>query len=177
MATLVPEDWFFAARKLLVAKGPQNVNMRELSKLLGVSTGSFYHHFSNRGDFVVRLLAHWGEETERAVNDVPSTKGNSLDEINKNIDHLLDHRLESALRAWGVFDPSVAAQITRVDDKRRRSIAKLYETRLSKRDARNLADLHLCAFAGAQFMFSEQPKELKRFGKFVNACAQRLSEQ
>ncbi len=175
MARLAPANWFAAARKVLVSRGPQHVNMRELSRALGVSTGSFYHHFSNREDFVARLLADWGEETEAAVKSVPSRDNSTLDEINRNIDHLLDHRLEAALRAWGVFDKVVAEQISQVDEKRRRSIARLYESHLSKSEARDLADLHLCAFAGAQLMFMEKPKRLKQFGNFVNSCAQRLA--
>ena len=47
-----PQDYFEAARAILKKEGFSQLDVRTLSSWLGVSTGSFYHHFKGREDFL-----------------------------------------------------------------------------------------------------------------------------
>ena len=172
---LGPENWFKAARRLLKEKGPQAVAIREMGESLGVSTGSFYHHFENRQDFIIRFLEDWSGEAESATKELVTGTPETLDQINRRVNELLDHRLEAAIRAWSLFDDLVAGELARVDNRRRKALARLYEQHVPAELAQNLANLHLCALAGAQFVFMNHPGRLRTFGSFVNASARRLA--
>jgi hypothetical protein len=96
----------------------------------------------------------------------------SLNDINRNVNKLLDHRLEAAMRAWGLFDDRVARKIRAVDDARRKFFREYYGDRLDPALATDLINLHLCSLVGAQFMFLDHPQRLNRFGHFVNEVAE-----
>ena len=160
---------------MLKSKGPQYITVRELGTLLGVSTGSFYHHFKHREDFVARLLQDWADGTERAIGTLLTSSPETLDQVNEQVNELLDHRLEAALRAWGLFDTAVAVRLETTDKRRRKVLSRMYEDHVPKPMARNLANLHLCALAGAQFMFLNNPVSLRNFGQFVNESARKLA--
>ena len=57
--TVGPEDYFATALALLATEGPAALRMRTLCERLGVTWGSFYHHFRDLAEFRTRLLAWW----------------------------------------------------------------------------------------------------------------------
>ncbi|MCB1692627.1 MAG: helix-turn-helix transcriptional regulator [Pseudomonadales bacterium] len=168
---LSPSDWFRAAEDMLKEAGPQAVAIRELSTALGVSTGSFYHHFRGREDFVERFLDHWAEVSAEAASALDGGETATLDALNERVNELLDHRLEASIRAWGLFDPNVQSRLEVVDERRRKVLARLYRDHASAEVAEQLANLHLCSLAGAQFVFMNRPVKFRQFGRFVNQCA------
>ena len=61
--------YFQSATQLLATHGRAGVTIAALSRDIGVSSGSFYHHFGSWDGFVARFLEHWeDEQTERIVN-------------------------------------------------------------------------------------------------------------
>jgi len=58
---LTREDWLENALTVLSRKGRAGLRIEGLSAALGVSRGSFYWHFKDRGDFVHALLEYWYE--------------------------------------------------------------------------------------------------------------------
>jgi len=59
------DDWLKAALSLCT-KGIDKVKIAPLAEQLGVTTGSFYWHFRNRGELLDALLEYW----EREMTDV-----------------------------------------------------------------------------------------------------------
>lgn len=174
---LTPENWFETAFAILKAEGHHRVTLREMCGELGVSTGSFYHHFANRDEFVERLFDYWAELGRESIGSViENGSPDTLNEINRKVNDLIDHRLEAAMRAWGLFDARVARKIVGVDELRRTFFRTFYGDRLDPVIARDIIDLHLCSLVGAQFMYMDHPRILGRFGGFVNRAAETLVE-
>ena len=174
--SLAPTDWFETACEILKTQGHHRVTLRGLCAALGLSTGSFYDHFKHRGDFVERLFDYWAERGREAVKDLIADGPANLNDINRDVNKLLDHRLEAAMRAWGLFDDSVADKIMAVDNARRKFFREYYGDRLDPAIANEVVNLHLCSLAGAQFMFLDKPTVLNRFGAFVNRVAESLAK-
>ncbi|MGV7120354.1 TetR/AcrR family transcriptional regulator [Sphingopyxis sp. 550A] len=117
-------DWLDAARDALVAKGIDAVKVEPLAKQLGVTTGSFYHHFKNRRELLAALLEHWEatnsgpiyEAVESAGGD-PDTQFDALFETWMT-ESAYDPIYDSAVRAWAHGADEAAAAVRRVDDLR-----------------------------------------------------------
>ena len=61
--TLQKEDWIYAGRTLMAAKGVEAVKVEILARQLEVSKGSFYWHFKNRRELLEAILQDWENET------------------------------------------------------------------------------------------------------------------
>lgn len=113
-------DWLNRGIDVLTQFGPEQLKVERLCKHLGVTKGSFYHHFQNRADYVSCLLEHWHDTNTRAiieqVNQQSSAEARSdaLDLISMQT----DTGPERAIRGWGQYDSQVAAKIEEVDQQR-----------------------------------------------------------
>ncbi|HEX4183923.1 MAG TPA: TetR/AcrR family transcriptional regulator, partial [Caulobacteraceae bacterium] len=78
-------DWVDAARDALIGGGIGKVKVEPLAAVLGVTTGSFYHHFRLRQDLLDALLADWEngntEPLFQAVHSAGADPGAQLDAL------------------------------------------------------------------------------------------------
>ena len=118
------ESWLDQARQILVSEGVDRVRVDPLAKLLGVTTGSFYHHFKNRQELLDGLLEHWEARNSGPMFAAVEAAG---PDPNHQIDALLqtwlneskyDPRYDSALRAWAHGDNNAREIVRQVDDRR-----------------------------------------------------------
>ena len=58
-------DWLDAGLVLLAEQGAPSVTIERLAERLGLSKGSFYHHFKGMGGYRTALLEHF--EAERTT--------------------------------------------------------------------------------------------------------------
>jgi AcrR family transcriptional regulator len=73
---LTAHDWAAAALSAMGRGGAAAVAVEPLSKVLGATRGSFYWHFSSRGDLVRAALALWERrETEDVIAWVEAVEG------------------------------------------------------------------------------------------------------
>ncbi|HWN27607.1 MAG TPA: TetR/AcrR family transcriptional regulator [Actinomycetospora sp.] len=73
---LTAHDWAAAALAAMGRGGAAAVAVEPLSKVLGATRGSFYWHFSSRGDLVRAALALWERrETEDVIAWVEAVEG------------------------------------------------------------------------------------------------------
>ena len=146
-------DYFDCALRLLAAEGPSALKVGRLCGDLGVTTGSFYHHFQSMRSFVGELLAHWEVDKTEQYAEL-------LDEVDdplaglpliREAVHALPHRAEAALRAWSHTDTQVAAAQARVDARRLEAVQRLVQRLVGDTErAARLALLGVVILAGFQ---------------------------
>ncbi|MFF0545145.1 TetR/AcrR family transcriptional regulator [Nocardia thailandica] len=128
MSRVVTKEQYFDTALTVVAEfGFRGLNIGMLCRRLGVTSGSFYHHFGSWQGFVDALLDDW--ENRQMIQlralDVgtadPEHDVRALSELAR----ALPHGAEAALRAWAANDPTVGATLTRVDDSRRRTLRRV----------------------------------------------------
>lgn len=156
MAKVTKQDWVEMALKQLAASGHRSVTLEVLLDQLGVSHGSFYHHFKSRTELTQAMLEHW----EQAMTLDIVQRGGEVRDISERIDHLIDMGdelfelqtpLENAIRTWSQSDDLVKATMRRVDRLRRQhcqSLAGLVTA--DKQRAKTLGDLVHAVFVGSQ---------------------------
>jgi AcrR family transcriptional regulator len=113
------EDWLKHALETLRREGVSGLRVEPLARSLGVTTGSFYWHFSDRQELLTSVLDHW---TETMTRDI-AVRMTSQDEPLHQLDSLLTEtarrdqsRHEIAIRNWAVFDDQADGAVRRVDE-------------------------------------------------------------
>lgn len=152
-----------SALDVLAVAGSEGLTISELCSRLGVTKGSFYHHFSGMPEFVTALLEFWEEQRSRrlieasaAVPD-PEARFKLLSDIAVG----LPHEAEAALRAWGRSNIEVRAVVERVDEARERHLAEslvLFGLPLEKAELR--ARIAVAILVGTQQR--ENPVDVER---------------
>ncbi len=67
------EAWLQGALDFLRQTGGSDLHISKLAAALGVTKGSFYHHFSDRDDFVNAVLQYWDQIHNRSVTAAVET--------------------------------------------------------------------------------------------------------
>ena len=66
--SLTAADWEEAALNVIAHQGVAAVAVEPLARVLGVTKGSFYWHFSNRLDLVKKALKRWRDRDQKLVD-------------------------------------------------------------------------------------------------------------
>ncbi len=107
--------------KVLTEIGEAGLTINVITKRLGVTKGSFYHHFKNRQDFSDALISYWEEKSTLEVIKRCEEGENPVEKtmlLKKLATELQNNDLEVAIRAWAVRDPRIKAFQDRIDIKR-----------------------------------------------------------
>jgi len=124
MARKTKKDWYIASINILIEKGSGGLTIDALTTQLGVTKGSFYHHFGSYQQFKIDLLTFFEEEgtlgiiTQTEQADTPQEKLRRLMDIIVAETARYPAKMEVALRAWGLQDSEVGGLIARVDQQR-----------------------------------------------------------
>ncbi|MEL7157971.1 MAG: TetR/AcrR family transcriptional regulator [Actinomycetota bacterium] len=125
MPRLERRDWVLGAFRLTARSGIGGVKVEPLADALGVTKGSFYHHFADRTALLEAVLAHWVDQaTDRIIAlveaDPAPTPGRALHRlIEATITEPGEHDdAETAIREWAGDDPAVAEVVAEVDERR-----------------------------------------------------------
>ncbi|WP_419402881.1 TetR/AcrR family transcriptional regulator [Mycobacteroides abscessus] len=127
MTTVVTKDQYFEfALGVLATSGSGGLNIGVLCRGLGVTSGSFYHHFGNWQGFVEALLGFWANRQVTFLKEVRFGTGSSEADVEKLRDLAvnLHHSAEAAIRAWGANEERVRDALLRVDESRRKTVRK-----------------------------------------------------
>lgn len=109
--------WIAAGLRLLDDQGAQGISIERLARRLGVTRGSFYHHFANRAEFIRALLAEWENDYTLRVLSAISDSHDPSERLGQYLEitaHMSAGR-EVAIRAWAKREPLVAEVVRRVD--------------------------------------------------------------
>ena len=60
---LTRKDWCQKALDVLAASGGEQPKVRQIARELGVTYGSFYHHFESADDFFRAILRYWQKDS------------------------------------------------------------------------------------------------------------------
>jgi AcrR family transcriptional regulator len=148
-------QWLDQGLLTLAEKGPQFVKIDVLCQELGVTKGSFYHHFSNHAVFVSGLLDHWeSTHTRQLIEAVASaTTASERAERLSQLVYSKDMRPEVAMRAWGKSHPEVAARVNAVDAQRLKYLTELAVSMgANEKQAQLLARMGYAQLVGIQHL-------------------------
>ena len=119
------DDWMRAGRMALLTGGPAAVRVERLATDLGVTKGSFYWHFADRGELLEALLREWEEELSVALEALPSLTG--PDGVRELMSFVAPRVVASergelpsdaAIFAWASTDPAVARRVETAEARR-----------------------------------------------------------
>lgn len=121
MASVVSRKAYFeTGLDVLSDLGYGGLKLAEVCHRLGVTTGSFYHYFTNWPTYTKELVAHWVQE--RTVLVIQAVRGET--DPRRRIDTLIEvalglpHGAEAAIRVWSSLDPHVREVQAMVDRQR-----------------------------------------------------------
>jgi AcrR family transcriptional regulator len=142
-------DWLQAGLEVLADDGPTALRIDRLCRRLGVSKGSFHHHFAGAGDFKRSLLAAYQglavEALDQAIDqtaaDNPKAALAGLTAAIAGNQSFYRPDLEVAMRAWAFSDSEVRAVQERVDQQRLESLQAIWSRILEDPAAAHTAAL------------------------------------
>ena len=113
-------NWLDAALDLLHNDGINSVTVEALAKQLGITRGSFYHHFKDRKDLSNEMLEYWKRKWTVEIRDTVAALGLDGMQSLVALGNLIKHReaagYDVAVRAWAVHDEH-AKELVREADK------------------------------------------------------------
>lgn len=145
--------WLEAGLGILIDAGADHLTIENLCQKLGVTKGSFYHHFKNRQHYHAALLGHWETTCTQDLISKSHHGGNPVERLRLLTQHsmALPKDLEIAMRAWALRDPQARATQEKVDRLRLRHLAELYGAIQPDDDrGRALAMTAYACFVGSQ---------------------------
>src|SRR5271154_4498711 len=111
------EAYFDAGFEVLSDAGYGGLKLAEVCGRLGVTSGSFYHYFSNWSDYTHQLVNHWKNARTTELldcrRDIPDPRRRIDQLIHNGLN--LPHGAEAAIRTWSNLDPDVQAAQEGVD--------------------------------------------------------------
>ena len=123
--------WLTEGVAVLTEEGPDGVRIDRLAARLGLTKGSFHHHFAGTDGYREALLAR----IERAQTDVLDKAAAELADVSPadalrslptRLDELFDADLDRALRAWAIGDSAARVVLEHLDTARLAFIETLW---------------------------------------------------
>lgn len=117
------QDWLAAGFRALSIDGPAAIRAEALARDLKSTKGSFYWHFADLPAFKMAMLELWKEKVAVEIMAAvmsESDKYQRLQVLAKAAaepapDEFGGRRIEPAMRAWALSDPSVLAALAEID--------------------------------------------------------------
>ncbi|MGE2718072.1 TetR/AcrR family transcriptional regulator [Mycolicibacterium litorale] len=168
------ERWLETGLRILAAEGAAGVRIDRIAAKLGLSKGSFHHHFSGADGYKRDLLAHFETLTidalDRAIDeagspdDTRATLAKLTDLIAPGPNDLYRPELEVAVRAWATWDPDVRAVQARIDKARLAALQRVWRASIDGDDEVRVAALlpYLVAVGASVLVPPVADDELKR---------------
>lgn len=120
MSVVSREAYLDTGLQVLSDLGYGGLKLAEVCTRLGVTTGSFYHYFSNWSAYTRELLEYWRQGRTVQLIEWIRTEPDPRRRIDNiiNVGLHLPHSAEAAIRAWSGADPAVYAVQAEVDKER-----------------------------------------------------------
>jgi AcrR family transcriptional regulator len=125
--------WIAAAFDTLADHGIDAVRVEPLAKVLAVTKGSFYWHFTDRRALIDAMLAQWSEARIEAIRSQAGGAGSPTVILLRLADLYTRHgnvrglAIELAIRALARSDDGAAKAVRAVDSERLKHVTALFE--------------------------------------------------
>lgn len=119
--SLTREDWISGAWDMLGERGIDGVRVEPLARRLGVTKGSFYWHFKDRGELLEALLNRWFSIWDDQMSADMETAEDPADRIWALFESVIGRVTRGqtvALRMLSHADPDLARRIEERDNQR-----------------------------------------------------------
>jgi AcrR family transcriptional regulator len=153
MALTTKRKWLEEGLVLLEETGATALTIELLTSRLGVTKGSFYHHFHHWQDYKEHLLSFYEEERTSQVIESAKQQQAPQDRLELILQATWHHpsQLEVSMRAWALQDPFVQSYQQRIDQRRLAYLAELAFLICHNRErAHRLSQLLYSIFVGSQ---------------------------
>lgn len=152
------EDWLRMGMDVLNTEGFSKITIDHLCNLLGVTKGSFYHHFGNMGGYTEALMQYWTDNyTHAFINEVEKIE----DAVQKKallyeMTTVAMHKSEQYIRAWSFYNDTVKKYVRQVDDMRIQYLEKLgSELGMNSQSAHYFAMTEYAMLVGVQQLYPD----------------------
>jgi AcrR family transcriptional regulator len=158
-------EWLEAGLELLAEEGARAVTIERLTGKLGVTKGSYYHHFKGAAGFRTALLEYFEAQfTTRLIDTVEAApEAEAWPKLNHLLKLVLadpdSAKLEIAMRAWALQDAEVRAAQERVDRARTAYLRGLCRGLPGAVDPDRLAELLYLILIGAEQVLPTMPRD------------------
>jgi len=184
MARKTKRDWFEEGLRILASHGAHGLTIDLLTASLGVTKGSFYHHFENYQDYKQKLLDFYLEEGTFEVIKLTEQANTPLEKFDRLMAVTVSYppALEIAVRAWALQDELVQTYQERIDSQRLAYLREIaYELTNDQTQALLMAQLICTIYVGSQHILPPiQGKGLERLYQEFNrlyALARKASSE
>src|SRR5688500_17162179 len=117
--------------KALHKGGVDSLRVELLAGDVGITKGSFYHHFRDRGALLDAVIEFWSREmTDAEFERIAALRGGLAARLVALAEDVLEKgmgRYDPAIRAWARSDRKVAAAVAQVDRRRVRALTELFD--------------------------------------------------
>lgn len=170
MARTTRRDWLVDGCRILGIYGADGLTIEALTQRLGVTKGSFYHHFGGMQGYVEALLAFY--EAEGTLDVIAATEAGATAREKLRILLGITTRdpldVEVGFRAWALRDAQVREVQARIDARRRAYLGVL--CRELTPQGETMADLLYLVYVGSQQVVPAlSPVEMQRLYRSVTA--------
>jgi AcrR family transcriptional regulator len=153
MSFVAKQDWLMAGINILIENGVNALTIEALTIRLGVTKGSFYHHFKNYQDFKAALLDYYEERGTLQIIEMVETKRSPAEKLAELMDLTMSGppEIEVIVRAWALQDKFVQTYQQRIDTERIDYLQKLCsELAKSETQAIVMAQMIYAVYIGSQ---------------------------
>jgi len=168
--SLLKLKWIKAGLAALYDDGPDGLRVEKLCDRMGVTKGSFYHHFTNLADYKIQLLEYWERESTSEIIRRASGEATPQEQLlaMRHLTSTIPRSSEKAIRSWALHDPIAGRYQKKMDRERLKALEQIYGQIYETAEAESLAKLVCCLFVGAeQIMIPITKKELKELYEFM----------
>jgi AcrR family transcriptional regulator len=184
---LSKSDWLAAGLEILAAEGAPAITIDRLCRRLGVSKGSFHHHFAGIGGFRRALLATYEEHVtaafDRAIaryaGQPPQATLIGLTAAITEPDSGYDPSFEVAMRAWAFSDPEAHAVQQRIDQSRVAALESVWSKISPDAGRVRISALlpYLVAVGASMLLPPVEPAELRQVYELLQELLPPVAEQ
>lgn len=130
MARTSKREWLAAGLTILGQTGVDGLTIQSMTERVGLTKGSFYHHFGNMDRFKEALIGAWADQYLTTADDLPETAAERLALLDTIMREAFSRVTEPeiAIRAWAHGDPEVQAVVSQVDAARRRFVLNVFRS-------------------------------------------------
>lgn len=119
-AVVTREGYFATGLAVLADQGYGGLKLAEVCHRLGVTTGSFYHYFTNWSTYTRELVEYWRYQAVTRIVEAARAEKDPHRRVVTLIEEALalPHGAEAAIRVWSAIAPEVHAVQAAVDRQR-----------------------------------------------------------